>query len=558
MSPLRFGLLQLTLSLAAASSAVAQPAAECPLSECAPATSASSPRHAQLRAEAAATHQLKLPFVDAIQRLTRAQAGTFGDEGAELTGALTAMRAALSRWDLAITQFEARAARVPADAERHVIVAMVLLNRQRIDDALRELNAAERLDNSRADVHALKGLAYSAINRPDDAVRELRKASAIEPDNPARSYALAQQLTLAKRGDEAVEVLRGVARALQRRSPTRRSADAPGGPFERIDLLRQAAGTAPIFPQGRYVTGFAALGTGAYERAVTTLADAAAGDPLVTASVENRERVVRAASALREGRVDAAIQQLELGTQTSPDDAEMHRLLGLTYWIDEQPGKSLEHFRSAIRLAPDDERARVTLSDVLMGERRFAEAERELTTAIDAGPPSGQIRYRLAQLYQRQSLLPPAATAFLDSSTHGPFVGRDRFYLEWGSLLVNQADFDGAIAAYSRRVAVNPNSAEAHRQLGDIFFLQGRHDEALAEFSVAAWLDPTDARAHAGAGQVHLRMAQVSGRDRCASAVARARWEPERSALRARHGFGTKRQHGRGKASAGRIRAPAG
>ena len=64
-----------------------------------------------------------------------------------------------------------------------------------------------------------------------------------------------------------------------------------------------------------------------------------------------------------------------------------------------------------------------------------------------------------------------------------------------GSLLVDQADFDGAVAAYIKRIDVNPNSAEAHRQLGEIYFLQGRNDEALLELSTAAWLDPGDARA---------------------------------------------------------------
>jgi superkiller protein 3 len=71
---------------------------------------------------------------------------------------------------------------------------------------------------------------------------------------------------------------------------------------------------------------------------------------------------------------------------------------------------------------------------------------------------------------------------------------------------VNQADFDSAASIHRRRIDVNPNSAEAHRQAGEILILQGRDEEALAELLVAAWLDPKDARAHAAAGQVHARM----------------------------------------------------
>jgi len=87
-------------------------------------------------------------------------------------------------------------------------------------------------------------------------------------------------------------------------------------------------------------------------------------------------------------------------------------------------------------------------------------------------------------------------------------IGRDYFYQSWGSLLVNQADFDGAVSAYRRRIDINPNNAEAHRQLGEIYILQGRHEEALTELSVATWLDPADAKAHAAAGQVYARIAR--------------------------------------------------
>jgi Flp pilus assembly protein TadD len=84
-------------------------------------------------------------------------------------------------------------------------------------------------------------------------------------------------------------------------------------------------------------------------------------------------------------------------------------------------------------------------------------------------------------------------------------LGRDGLYQRLARLRVNQADFDAAIAAYAARVSINPNSAEAHRSLGEIYYLQGRDEEALAEFHAAVWLDPNDARALAALGKVHLR-----------------------------------------------------
>jgi tetratricopeptide (TPR) repeat protein len=239
---------------------------------------------------------------------------------------------------------------------------------------------------------------------------------------------------------------------------------------------------------------------------VTRFTEAAAVDPLASGEPAQREPMVRAGALLRAGQLETALEQLQSVVAGAPDRAEAHRLLGLTYWLDDQAGKSIEHLRSAIRLAPGDERARVTLADVLADDRRLAEAERELTQAVEAGMQSGRIHYQLAQVYERQSLLPQAAASFHVSEAFGPFVGRDEFFRALGSLLVNQADFDGAVAAYSRRIDANPNSGEAHRQLGEIYFLQGRDEEALTEFLVATWLDPRDAKALAAAGQVQVRM----------------------------------------------------
>jgi len=187
----------------------------------------------------------------------------------------------------------------------------------------------------------------------------------------------------------------------------------------------------------------------------------------------------------------------------SPDQSEIHRLLGLMYRVDEQQGKSIDHLRKAMSLAPGDERARVMLIDVLMDERRVSEAEREVK---DASATSGQIAYRQSQLSQRQSLLPQAIAALQASERFGPVIGADYFYQAWAGLLVNQADFDSAVSIHRRRIDANPNSAEAHRQLGEILILQGRDEEALAELLVASWLDPNDARSHAAAGQVYARM----------------------------------------------------
>ena len=494
------------LLLAPVASVSAQKSAECPTLECAGAGSSSTPAYSRLWIEAASIHRLKLEFVDALQRFTRAQAGTFGDEGNELRLSVESMRESLDRWDRAVKQFQAAASRSKPAAEVYVAVATVLLDRQRLDDALKELKAAENQDDRRADVYTLQALAYAAADRDADAARALRRAASLNPDNATSFYTLSQLLARLDQQADSSRAIGGFQRALSRRAPAANAAAPTVAPFERIDLLRQVAGVAPIFPQARYVDGYASLRNGDYAAAIDKFRIASADDPIVAGDSLARERVVRAASMIRQGQLDAAMQELRAIVAESPNDSEANRLLGVAYWIDDQTGKSIDHLRSAIRLAPGDERARVALAEVLADDRRVAEAERELMQTLDSGLRSGRVHHELAQLYERQSLLPQATKSYHDSEAFGPIVGRDEFFRALGALLVNQADFDGAVAAYTQRIEANPNSGEAHRQLGEIYFLQGRDEQALVEFLAASWLNPRDAKAYAGAGQVQARL----------------------------------------------------
>jgi tetratricopeptide (TPR) repeat protein len=493
--------------LAAARVAAQEPTAECLTSACPQASPTASPAIAELWRDAASIHQIKLQFVDAFQRFVRAQAGTFGDEGDDLTRAIASLRESLSRWDQSIAELKTRLQRTARDAEAHVALATVWLDRQRPREALEELRAAEGSATDRPDVHRLRALALAALDRSQDAAAAFGRASALEPDNAASRYLVARSRARLQHTEPATDAWRDVVRALQRARTNVRGEVAAAAPFERVGLLRQSAGIAPIFLQSRYSAAMPAIQTGDYTTAVAKLAEGAASDPIVASPAGVRARVGDAAAMLKGGRIESALEQLLAARDQWPDQPEIHRLLGVIYWIDEQQGKSIDHLRKAMSLAPGDERARVLLIDVLMDERRWSEADRELT---DASAASGQIAYRRSQLYQRQSLLPQAIAALQASERFGPVIGADYFYQSWAGLLVSQADFDGAISIYHRRIDANPNSGEAHRQLGEILILQGRDDQALAELLVAAWLDPKDPRAHAGAGQVYARAMQYA------------------------------------------------
>jgi tetratricopeptide (TPR) repeat protein len=499
---LRHG-LAFALVIGMPASAGAQSPAACSTPACA--------RQNQLWAPAARIHEIKNQFVATIRQFAEALAGTYGDEGPGLSSALASAHRTLTQWDDAIRAYEMALSGMTEDAGLHVALGTVYLDRHRIDDALRELGAAGRLDPRRADVPSLMALAYGAENRSAEAAEALRKASTLDGGDPITVYRLAQQLIASGGREAASQALRAFQESEWKRAKSRRGTGAVA-PFERVNLLRQVAGAAPIFPLRLYRPGFALLLAGNYAPALAEFTRAAAVDPLAAAAGNGEPAVdvPRMAASLRRGTLQSAIGELETAMGRAPDRSEIRRVLGVAYWADGQFEKSAVQFGEATRLAPQDERARIGLADVLIEAGRVADAEQALVSAIQAVPDSGQAHHRLGQLYQTRSLLPQAVREFETAARLDPLVGLDSLYLTIGGLHASQADFDGAVDAYVKRIDANPNHADAHKALGDIYFLQGRHDEALAEFAVTLLIDPRSSGALAGAGQVYLRLGRFA------------------------------------------------
>jgi tetratricopeptide (TPR) repeat protein len=342
-------------------------------------------------------------------------------------------------------------------------------------------------------------MAYEANGDAPRARAEREAAAADAPHDVVAVY-----LAAAVRADEDSSAALD---AQRRVDATHSAADNAPIQFDRVGLVRQVPGTAPIFPPQRYVRSFRLIEGGHYTEGLSALRQAIASDPLVASAADSR--AAAAGARLRRGQMQAALSELrQIGTP--PTDAEAARVLGVAYWADEQNDRSLEALTAAVRLNPQDERARIALVDVLRQAGKMEDAERLLKETIASLPESGQAHYRLAQLYQSESLVADAAAEFEIAVTCAPLVGLDYLYDTLGGLYATQADLSRAVGAYRRRLGVDPNNADAHLKLGQIYALDGRDDGALAEFDIAQRLDPRKSDAFAEAGRAYLRLGRMA------------------------------------------------
>jgi tetratricopeptide (TPR) repeat protein len=456
----------------------------------------------------AQTADPKAAFFQSLARFSVALDGQIGDEGRAIRAAVDGMARGLDEWDATVRASESSfAVALPGSgaataARMHVAIGGAFLDRGRVQDALREFAAGAHLDPARADAFLFQGITYDqAVGDFDKAATAFRQASALEPANPLLPYLLGRALDKSGKHAEASEAFRTVLR-LWRQDIGAHAASAHDTPFIRLGLLQERSGVEPFFPPVLYTEGFALLERGEFAKALEAFRQQVADDPLAAYDVDPRDAFGVGASAFRGGNAGSAAQALKVAIEREPNRADAHRLLGRVLLANRQDDEGVKELRLAVQLSPGDERAHLALADALVQLRRPADAEAAFRDAIRALPGSGRAHYRLGRLYQRQNKSLEALAEFEAAARLHPLIGAGRLLQVIGALNAAQQKFDAALQAYSTRVEIHPNDADAHRSLAYTYVRLDRRDEAFAEFAVALWLAPD-------AADVYVAMSQL-------------------------------------------------
>lgn len=114
-------------------------------------------------------------------------------------------------------------------------------------------------------------------------------------------------------------------------------------------------------------------------------------DPRRTGSAVERVSPVRAAELntrlgvgyLERGEIQVAMQKLELAVKQDPKHVPAHLALGIVYQRIDDVDRALNHFRTAVRLAPGDGGAHNSYAALLCQTGRYEQADREFRAALE-------------------------------------------------------------------------------------------------------------------------------------------------------------------------------
>ena len=433
--------------------------------------------------------------------------GSYGDEGPQLAAQLEKMTAALTAWDREIRdaerQLQARlkGADTITSLEVHAVLAALYLDRSRFDDALREFDAAIKVDPTRAAFHRYKGLIYLVTVRPAEAAEAFRAAWRLAPMDPQSAYRLIANRSNSTTREEVEQALATLAATEADVIRGGRPRTAP--PFRTTQAIDDDAGGAMGFVPPAYARGFWLLQQGRYEDGLSALRAAVDADPLVADAASRSAPMAQGSAALRQGAIDTAIERFEAAVAGAGGSSEAHRLLGTAYGVRGEIANSVRHLRDAVKLNPRDERAWVALARTLEDTGERSEAAAALRTGIAALPDSVALRWRRRSL-NRERIDDSDLALLADAGSLVLFAGKGALLEQLAAMAQGHLDYDLAATLQELRVTLTPNNAAAHAALGRARVEHGQEDTGYAELVTALLLDPLDVSTLTALGQLHL------------------------------------------------------
>lgn len=232
--------------------------------------------------------------------------------------------------------------------------------------------------------------------------------------------------------------------------------------------------------------------------------------------------------------------------KTSHDSSEAENLLGWCYEKQGKHGPAVSALRQAIALAPGQESNYLDLGGILREARSLPAALTIAMQGVERFPKSGRMWSVKGSVELDMSHYPDAIQSYsrayeLDASDAGALLGlgkareghgasaeaektfdegsrkfpRDaRFDLEYASLLLRRADAGDkmatprAVELLRKAAGIDPLSAEARYQLGNLALDGGRSKEALDEFERASKLEPNASKIHFALARACRRLGQ--------------------------------------------------
>jgi len=253
--------------------------------------------------------------------------------------------------------------------------------------------------------------------------------------------------------------------------------------------------------------------------AAATAGDASPQEPVTAGTDAGSETAAdfgrRGAAFASRQEFDQALAALNRACELAPEDPGYAYLRGRVYWQLKQPDAAQADFDRALKLKPDDLPVLVARAELSLERGDKATARADLDAADAIAPKEADVRFQMANAYERTDRLPAAVaqlTLWLDSHADDARVPLALNSRCWVRAL---ADVELPLALKDCNAALKgvdkstPSYARAAASRGLVFLRMKDYDRSIADYDASLKINPKNAWSLYGRGIARLRKQEI-------------------------------------------------
>jgi tetratricopeptide (TPR) repeat protein len=353
------------------------------------------------------------------------------------------------------------------------------------------------------------GLIALVQEKPTEARAYFEQVRRQNPDDiPALTGILECQLLL-KQSDEARQLTANLERLLPAQDPRLFQIATMLALYQQYDpAIAILERVRQVYPQSRdvnYNLALSYLRSGKYDRAAQVL------EPLLSqpGAADAYSLLAQAQEKLQHREQALLGYQRAAELEPGNEDYRFDHAYALLRYV---PGDAATTaFSMAARDFPKSWRMRVGLGSAYFLAGRSEEAAAALLEALELEPAAKVAYYLLGKAYEaagdEQAAIREAFKSYLEKDPRDPWA-----YHHYGTMLFLQAqaeltpDFEVAKSYLDKALALNPDLAEAHVQMGIIAQAEGRLPESVRSLEKASRINPNLPTSHYRLAQVYQQL----------------------------------------------------
>ena len=186
-----------------------------------------------------------------------------------------------------------------------------------------------------------------------------------------------------------------------------------------------------------------------------------------------------------------ALEPLNKAVGNNPQNAGAHHMLGKTYFMLGEFGKSASELETALKLSPNDFDASYTLGLAFLKQRQLAPARRIYERMLRELGDRPQLRVLIGRAYRETDFLTEAIEEFKRAIALDPAFPRVHYYLGLTYLMKDGvARLGDAKEEFNIELRSHPDEFFANYYLGIVFLIERRWELAASFLRKASRIEP--------------------------------------------------------------------